>query len=424
MLKKYEYLCLLTFLNLCFCSSLFSKTSTDKHCNRLFIQIPYANNSYDFINSSETLIYLSNSSPYKVIFTHNDKVNKRYDELWKLPLKTEADVAQLFLNLVEKADLSLDDAIWTLVQLSSKLKEINQLELVWTIDKVIADIVGLGDIFDRAVKIVGVSFSSDWADVFNLWNKLELQKTYEEYSKLKPVILGHNLNSTRLLQQISESKNIYQVFDHDSIKFLKLVDLGSKIDHTDLIFWETYTKKLLQKTIDVIDRGFKTTSELLALLSSRADSVPFLRDYSKLLKQETETVLDILMSFKNIAQKRNESNFFKNMPFAHSASNYDLYRYLSNQTASLFFPTWKHVVEHRFIIKRLDNSLRQFSNLAISTYNLILKDTSLNPPLTHRYDYFSDLPYVSTNESYHSYLTGKYGPLFTKKLLELIENEK
>ena len=472
--KAYRLL-LLTFVSMTVSTSLFSNSLDVNECSDIFIQIPYSN-QYDLeINGSEE-IKLSLSYPFSISYMYQKDGQPEKGLLWKIKLESTDDISNLFLNLIEKSKLSFDDSIWVLTRISTKLEELNYTRLSWNIEEFIADVLGIGDIFDLASKIIGYNTSSDWITVFRNWNKEELQETYEEYKELKKLIsnyrtqftfqkiydtldrtLDPNFQNTitgdgfiqlndkvvtvsnnffdflgkyetdvipeKLLKDISRFKHLSQIFDTNRKGILTLLCFGVHTSNEDLVFWDILTRRLLTKTLDVLNLGINATVKLIDSLSYRVNESLFLKDYSNFLLFEAEELLHMLKRFHNIAEKRIESSFFKDMPRVLTASNEELIWYIKNQTVNLFFPTWQLTIEPKFIVKELEIALKRFSKLLRNTYTFILKDSS-SVPSTHRYDYFSDLNYLLDSPDYQKYLTGKYSCTFSTKLVELVKKER
>lgn len=429
-----------------------------EECKNVFIQIPYTNTEEIDFNGSEKVL-ISRFYPIEISYLKINDLDQSTSTLWKSRLKKNRDIKNIFLNLVEKSKLSFDDSIWVLVKIASQLDQDYQYNLSWKIYCFIANILGLGDLFNLTDKIVEFNTSSSWLSAFKYWNQDELQKTYTEYLELKKYIFEYrsgivfdesykiledfldpnfknsdsdNLLNTednhylgkipkRLYEVLPRFKNIYQILNKDRMAILILLTLASHTNHEDVIFWEAYTKKLLKKTLSVIDLGLDTVEELKSFLSSEINSSSFLKDYVEPLSYQVQEIIYTLEDLKNMTKKRINSSFFKDMPYTLTASNNELFKYVNSQVLYLYSPTWKLTVEPRYIISDLDKALKQFPILLVNTYNYILKDPS---GTSKRYDYFLDFNYLSTNQKYKEYLMDKYGVSFYNKLIKLIEIDR
>ncbi len=452
LIKKSQKI-LLVIITLTVSSSLYSLEESN-NCSDIFIQVPYTTNKSDELSYSDARIIIHPSYPvmisYRSIFNDNTST-----DLWNLRLKTQKDAALLFINLMGKSHLSFDDSIWAMLQLIMKLKERHQFQVAGSTESFLADILGMGDVFDAVTDIIRFSSSEEWISTMKYWSKYELEHTYWEFTELKSVVHdyltqiaknqpeglktiykidtalkersssdldeNHLASYKELLKRMNRFRNISSIIGSDKTNLIAMIILGIRSQQEDLLFWKLYTEKLLEKTGFAIDKAIDKATLFTEFLSKRSTSSMFLQDRLSDLSILAQDLIDYLHDLKRKVKNSSDLSFFKDMPYAHVASSTELLKYIRAQSSNIFSHVDKMSEDPRYLVGTLDQKLNIFFTSLQSSYNLILKDNFEDTRLsTRRNMYFTDFSYLTTNPDYLNFLIDKYGNDFVKKIQTLV----
>ncbi len=378
---------------------------------------------------------------------------------WNLKLEDQKDLLKLFVLFMGKSHLTVDETIWEFIKIAFQIRHLERRSLISLADgavyKVLADIIGFGDIYTLIDNVINHDDSS-WYHTLSLWNREELIRTLKEYKDLTDLIeaLKTDKYNDKILSQLYSGNEVSTINDKDSVdsfisftnyiitlvknapnlkninkvigtdpEFWKtFLSLHQNSTTQDVFFWYTFVESLKEKTVRVI----KQTISYLDILYDRLGSIKkdsyrgsvFLKEHlasyldvtaTSILKLERLRVSVEAIDLKKsgISQKITNKKLVEAIL---GLVNRSLLRPYTNKSILLFFEAFFDL--NNDLISTLQEEY-------MSLFAFYQKDPSKTDSI---YKYFITSKYDS---NYIEYLKTTYGAETVEKLLELLaESDK
>ena len=406
-------LTLLVSFVLSFCISSLVYGTESRECFKIFIK---KNDS-----TSKESINISYTQP------SNDKTF--LDSSWQISLESSKDIYQLFLNLLIQSQFSIDQSIETLIKASKYIryyKKAKRTNLdVSAVYKVLADILGVGDIFHLISKLISDKASS-WFDIINLWNQEKLLETYREFIDLISLLDLIDINREKLndtnkklverVQTTSSFKNIKLVLG-SSDKLEQLISSLKKYSRVDQAgyFWSIYFNALKQKSISAttsIIQSADNLYEYLHLKIKKGDTSgsSFFQEHLSVFMENSASIILKLERIKRSIEsfEFSQDDFIRLSSYKKSIDAVIIlinditlkkYKITSDKTCLYFFKPLFDLTS--IFIKSIQNEYLRINPL-VNTY----KSTTITPTQTQKYEYFTSFQF---DQNYINYLIKIYG---------------